>query len=102
MTLGHHGFWSLTPIFLFSFAGLFRLLPRAGKLLAVCACLTFLAIAGLVGYYLYDPAAWAYGGPLHHLFWLFWLIPALMALLGLVSWFLVVRPGGEPCWPSPG
>jgi hypothetical protein len=96
MTLGHHGFWSLTPIFLFSLAGLFRLLRGGGKLLAICACLEFLAIAGLVGYYLYDPAAWSDGGPLHHLVWLFWLIPALVALLGVLSWFLVLRRGGEP------
>jgi hypothetical protein len=96
MTLGHHGFWSLTPVFFFSLVGLIRLLRGGGRFLAIWTVLTFLAIAGLAGYYYYDPAVWASGGRYHELIWVFWLIPALLALLALLSWILLLRGGGQP------
>jgi uncharacterized membrane protein len=96
MTLGHHGFWSLTPIFLFSLAGLGRLLRGGRRPLTVATCLTVLASAALAGYYLFDPAAWASGGRLRPYLWVFLSIPALLALLAFLSWFRLLRRGGEP------
>jgi hypothetical protein len=96
MTLGHHGFWSLTPIFLFSFWGMIRLLGGGGRFLVIWTWLSFLAIAGLVGYYLYDPAAWASGGRLHEYVYAFFAIPGLLALLALIAWIVLLRGGGQP------
>jgi hypothetical protein len=96
LTLGHHGIFSLTPVFLFSLLGLLRLLRGGGTFLTVWTWLTFLAIAGLGGYYLYDPAAWAAGGPLHEYRLVFWAIPGLLALLALLSGLILLRGGGQP------
>jgi hypothetical protein len=96
MTFGHHGIFSLTPIFLFSVWGALRLLAGGGRFLKVWCVLTLAAIAGLVGYYFYDPAVWASGGAMNQYLWVFWSIPALVALLALVSALTVLRRGGEP------
>src|SRR5262249_28287796 len=90
------GIWSLTPIFLFSAWGALRLLGGGGRFLTAWTWLTLLAIAGLVGYYYYDPAAWAAGGPLHPYLWAFWFIPGLLALLALLGPAILLRRGGEP------
>ena len=58
MTFGHHGIFSLTPIFLFSAWGAIRLLG-GGRLLTLWIGLTLLTIVGLGGYYLHDPSAWS-------------------------------------------
>ncbi len=49
MTLGHHGIFSLTPIFLFSALGAIRLLGGGGRFLEVWTGITFLAVLGLGG-----------------------------------------------------
>jgi hypothetical protein len=96
MTLGHHGVFSLTPIFLFSIWGALRLLGSGGRFLTVWTCLTLLAIAGLAGSYVYDPAAWRAGGPWHSYVWVFWLIPGLLGLLAFLGAVILLRRGGEP------
>jgi hypothetical protein len=96
MTLGHHGFWSLTPIFLLSLGGLPRLLKGGGWLLTAWTILTVLAIGSLLGVYVYDPGAWTREGRWHENVWVFWLIPALLGLLAILSWARILRRGGEP------
>ncbi len=96
MTLGHHGIFSLTPIFLFSALGAIRLLGGGGRFLEVWAGITFLAVLGLGGSYLYDPSAWAAGGRLQAYSWALWLIPGLLALLAGSSGIILLRGGGAP------
>jgi hypothetical protein len=96
MTLGHHGFWSLSPIFFFSLVGLGQYLKGGGWVLTVAAWFTLLASAGLAPLYLYDPAAWASGGRLYPYAWIFLVIPALLCLWALLYWLLIVRRRGPP------
>ncbi len=90
MTLGHHGFFSLTPIFLFSALGAARLvvtrgsfpLPRRGEsAMPVLAWLTVVLTAVLLAFYTWNPKARNYGGSTQGLRWLFWLIPFWLLLL---------------------
>ncbi len=96
MTFGHHGIFSLTPLFLLSAWGALRLLQGGGRFLTVWTWLTLLAIAGLAGYYLYDPSPWRAGGAMHPYVWSFLAIPGLLALLALLSGTILLRRGGEP------
>lgn len=84
MTFGHHGIFSLTPIYLFSAWGAMRLLGGR-RLLTLCIVLTLVTIVGLGGYYLSNPEAWSPGGPLFQYAWLLLSIPILFALLVLLS-----------------
>jgi hypothetical protein len=91
MTFGHHGFFSLTPIFLFSLVGAARLLWRGGPLrsvlrgsgapLAAVAWLTAVLTVVVVAFYTWYPKARNYGGSTQGLRWLFWLIPFWLLLL---------------------
>jgi hypothetical protein len=90
MTLGHHGFFSLTPIFLLSAVGAVRLfgaggwfpVPRRGvSAMTVVAWLTVVLTAILLAFYTWNPKARNYGGSTQGLRWLFWLIPFWMLLL---------------------
>ena len=84
MTLGHHGFWSLTPIFIFSIVGLVRLirgqdylrvLREGGPPMAAVAWMTAVLTVVLLAFYTWNPKARNYGGSTQGLRWLFWLIP---------------------------
>ena len=84
MTLGHHGFFSLTPIFLLSAVGAVRLLGaggwrplarRGGSVMPAVAWLTIVLTAILLAFYTWNPKARNYGGSTQGLRWLFWLIP---------------------------
>ncbi len=81
MTLGHHGFWSLTPIFFFSLAGLTRLLRRFDEPMAAVAWMTALLTMVVLAFYTWNPLARNYGGSTQGLRWLFWLIPFWLLLL---------------------
>jgi hypothetical protein len=80
MTLGHHGVFSLTPIFLFSLIGTVREIIRRGKLSAV-AWLTLLLTVAMFAFYTWNPKARNYGGSTQGLRWLFWLIPFWLVML---------------------
>ena len=81
MTLGHHGVFSLTPIFLFSIYGAIRLvLDRYGRLKAA-AWLTLLLTAAMLAFYTWNPKARNYGGSTQGLRWLFWVIPFWLVTL---------------------
>jgi hypothetical protein len=84
MTFGHHGIFSLTPIFLFSAWGAMRLLGGR-RLLTLCIVLTVLTIVGLGGFYLHDPSAWEPDGPYFKYAWLLLSIPILFGILTLLS-----------------
>ena len=94
MTLGHHGFFSLTPVFLFSLWGAIRLIwqggfrscglfrrPPQSPPLAIIAWITLLVTAVLLAFYTWNPKARNYGGSTQGLRWLFWIIPLWMLLL---------------------
>jgi len=81
MTLGHHGFWSLTPIFFFSLGGLVRLLRRVGEPMAAVAWMTTILTIVLLAFYTWNPMARNYGGSTQGLRWLFWLIPFWLLML---------------------
>lgn len=84
MTLGHHGIFSLTPIFFFSAWGAMRLLGGR-RLLTLCIILTGVTTVGLGAYYLRDPGDWEAGGPLFKYTPLLMAIPILLGLLALLS-----------------
>jgi hypothetical protein len=74
MTFGHHGVFSLTPLFLFSVYGAGVLAGRRGALRPI-ALMTLVLTITLIGFYLWNPKARNYGGSTNGLRWLFWLIP---------------------------
>lgn len=80
MTFGHHGVFSLTPLFLFSLYGAGLLLKRPGAMRKV-AILTISLTALMFAFYLWNPKARNYGGSTQGLRWLFWLIPSWMLFL---------------------
>jgi hypothetical protein len=84
MTLGHHGVFSLTPVFLFSVWGALREMFRRGSRLSAIAWLTLLLTVAMFAFYAWNPKARNYGGSAQGLRWLFWLIP----------FWLVVLPAG--------
>jgi hypothetical protein len=80
MTLGHHGVFSLTPVFLFSLWGALRLVGGRRRLSAV-AWLTILLTIAMLAFYAWNPKARNYGGSTQGLRWLFWLIPFWLVTL---------------------
>jgi hypothetical protein len=80
MTLGHHGVFSLTPVFLLSVYGAGRLIARRGKL-SVAAWMTVALTVAMLAFYTWNPKARNYGGSTQGLRWLFWLIPFWLVTL---------------------
>ncbi|WZP00607.1 hypothetical protein EP7_002256 [Isosphaeraceae bacterium EP7] len=80
MTLGHHGVFSLTPIFLFSIFGAAAQVVRRGRLSAL-AWLTLALTVAMLAFYTWNPKARNYGGSTQGLRWLFWVIPFWLAVL---------------------
>jgi hypothetical protein len=86
-TVGHHGIFSLTPIFLLTFAG--WCLPRTwrspGRAVQAAGVLLTLAV---MAFYLSRTENYNYGGNTAGLRWSFWLIPFwLLAMLPLLDAF---------------
>lgn len=80
MTFGHHGVFSLTPIFLFSLFGALREIFGRGRL-SLVGWLTILLTTAMLAFYTWNPKARNYGGSTQGLRWLFWLIPLWLAVL---------------------
>jgi hypothetical protein len=80
MTFGHHGVFSLTPIFLFAVFGALREIVARGRLRAV-AWLTLVLTVAMFAFYAVNPKARNYGGSTQGLRWLFWLIPFWLTVL---------------------
>jgi hypothetical protein len=92
MTLGHHGIFSLTPIFLFSALGAARLLTVGGVKslltpnrdtppMSIIAGMTTILTVVMLAFYTWNPKARNYGGSTQGLRWLMWLIPFWLLLL---------------------
>jgi hypothetical protein len=81
MTLGHHGVFSLTPVFLFSLWGALREIFRRGGNLKAVSWLTLLLTIAMFAFYTWNPKARNYGGSTQGLRWLFWVIPFWLAVL---------------------
>ncbi len=81
MLLGHHGIFSLSPIFIFALIGAWRSLRSPmSSLRAVAALAAFLTIVLLV-FYTFFAGQRNYGGMCCGLRWTFWLIPLWLMLL---------------------
>lgn len=86
--VGHHGIFSLTPIWLFSVAGAGMWLRAGpGKLRLFTACICLLTVV-VVGYFIARPLEDRnYGGMATGFRWVFWLIPLwLILLLPAADW----------------
>ena len=86
MLIGHHGIFSLSPIFVFTVAGIWRVLARPGKQpLRAFALLAAGLTVLLLAFYTVAPALGIgqrnYGGMCNGLRWLFWLIPVWLMFL---------------------
>jgi hypothetical protein len=90
LTFGHHGVFSLTPIFLFSVLGAVRLswgrwwfLPALRRVdpMKNVAWLSAVLTVVLLVFYTWNPKARNYGGSTQGLRWLFWLIPLWLLVL---------------------
>ena len=101
---GHHGVFSLTPIWLLGFAGMFALLcgaKIAGRfqmrwlgLLAVSISMVVIAF-----YLMRPPMDRNYGGVTSALRWLFWLAPIwLVCMLPIVDWLARAKSGRAICF----
>jgi hypothetical protein len=101
---GHHGIFSLTPIWLLSFAGMISFLlgaKLAGRyqmrwlgLLAVT-----LSIVVVTFYLIRPPMDRNYGGVTSALRWLFWLAPIwLVSMLPVVDWLGKTKSGQFFCY----
>jgi hypothetical protein len=81
MLVGHHGVFSLSPIFVFTVIGLILLLKQPVNPLKGFAFLTVFLTAVLFVFYIFFTGQRNYGGMCNGLRWLFWLIPLwLMSL----------------------
>ncbi len=81
MTFGHHGVFSLSPIFLFSiFACLLNIFGKGRPLKAV-SWMTLILTVAMLAFYTWNPKARNYGGSTSGLRWLFWLIPFWLVVL---------------------
>ena len=81
MLVGHHGIFSLSPIFIFTLLGVWRSLRSpASPLRAFAALAAFLTLLLLV-FYTFFADQRNYGGMCCGLRWFFWLIPLWLMLL---------------------
>jgi len=81
MTLGHHGVFSLTPVFAFSIVAAVRNTFGRGRPLRGVSALTLALTVVMVGFYAWNPKARNYGGTTQGLRWLFWMIPFWLVVL---------------------
>lgn len=79
LLLGHHGLFSLTPVWFFALAGILGL-ARGEKNLARLSALTLLIFVVVAGFYIWKTNN--YGGFTSGPRWLFWLTP--LFLLGMI------------------
>ena len=84
LTLGHHGMFSLTPIFLLAIPPMIRGIFGADRRIAGLARMTFVLTVGLIAFYVYKTHN--YGGSTQGPRWLFWIYP---------FWLILVATGFE-------
>jgi hypothetical protein len=81
MTFGHHGVFSLSPIFLFSLYGALKDGFGKGRPLKAISWLTLVLTIAMLAFYTWNPKARNYGGSTSGLRWLFWMIPFWLVTL---------------------
>ena len=81
MTFGHHGVFSLTPVFLFSIYVCVRNLIGQGRPLRAVSAVTLILTVAMLAFYTWNPKARNYGGSTQGLRWLFWMIPLWLVIL---------------------
>jgi hypothetical protein len=81
MTFGHHGIFSLSPIFLFSIYGCLRNLFAKARPLRGISWITLILTIAILAFYTWNPKARNYGGSTSGLRWLFWVIPFWLVVL---------------------
>ena len=93
---GHHGIFSLTPIWLLALAGMIALLFTDAMKLRWFASLSIIISVVVIGFYIMRPEMDRnYGGYCSALRWLFWLAPMwLVCMLPVVDW-LGRKPWGR-------
>lgn len=85
LTVGHHGMFSLTPVFLLGILPMVRGLFGADRRIAGLSRLTFVLTVGLIAFYVYKTHN--YGGSTQGPRWLFWIYPfwLMLAAVGFES-----------------
>jgi hypothetical protein len=78
LTVGHHGMFSLTPVFLLAIPPMLRGLFGADRRIAGLSRLTFVLSGGLIAFYVYKTHN--YGGSTQGPRWLFWIYPFWLML----------------------
>jgi hypothetical protein len=81
MTFGHHGVFSLSPIFLFSIYACLRNILGKERPLKTVSWITLILTVAMLAFYTWNPKARNYGGSTSGLRWLFWLIPFWLIVL---------------------
>jgi hypothetical protein len=92
IVLGHHGVFSLTPVFLLSLVGFARHLRDAQNPLRRLAVMSAATIVAVIAFYVI--MTHNYAGTCHGLRWLFWLVPFWLLMLPAgVTWIARLRGG---------
>lgn len=119
-TIGHHGIFSLSPIYLLTLAGWFTIKRHRHSPLRFVLWLSLSLTVCVLAFYLTRTANYNYGGNTAGLRWMFWLIPlwlvamipvldrwgsrvwlqVVASILLAVSVFSAAYPAGNP-WRSP-
>jgi hypothetical protein len=99
LLFGHHGIFSLTPIWIFSLAGMFVLLGNQRLQLRWLGMMAIAISAVVFAFYLLRPEIDRnYGGVTSGLRWMFWLAPIwLVCMLPIVEWLGRTRNGRFIC-----
>jgi hypothetical protein len=92
-TVGHHGIFSLTPIFLISVSGWIGLAKWTNARLKPFLWMGLLLTLAIVGFYLSRTENYNYGGNTAGLRWTFWLIP---------FWLIAMVPALDGCFGRGG
>lgn len=87
-TVGHHGIFSLTPIWLLTIAGLIAAAFKGDRnLRQIAACVALISVVCIAFYLLRPQEDRNYGGMTSGFRWVFWLAPLwLLAMLPAVDW----------------
>ncbi|MSR56089.1 MAG: hypothetical protein EXS05_00205 [Planctomycetaceae bacterium] len=91
-TIGHHGIFSLSPLFLLTLAGWLTCWRKSAAALRGVSILGGVLTVWILAFYLLQTQSYNYGGMTSGLRWSFWLIP--LWLLGLVP--VLDDWGGRP------
>ena len=91
-TVGHHGIFSLSPIFLLTLATWTTLTRWRDSALRPVLWLGLALTVGVLGFYLMRTANYNYGGNTCGLRWMFWLIPFwLLSMVPVLDWWCARR-----------